>query len=134
MMVPLPDIIRRRHRRPAITGRIPVITGRRRTITAGNTRQTRAQRRRSPRHATIVLPKWEAGMTSLDRRGFISVSGSAAGGALLGAAPATDAKPAKNRSARKPVLMKLGTQEPTSAENLARFQRYGVNAICGWYR
>ena len=76
-------------------------------------------------------------MTSLNRRGFISASGTAAGGALLSAldAPAVAAKPAdKNRSARKPVLMKLGTQEPTSAENLARFQRYGVNNICGWYK
>ena len=69
-------------------------------------------------------------MALLDRRGFIGASGTAATGALLGAQDT----PAAAAKSRKPVLMKLGTQEPTSAENLARFQRYGVNAICGWYK
>ena len=35
---------------------------------------------------------------------------------------------------RKPVLMKLGTQEPSSAENFRRFQRYGIRNVCGWYK
>jgi mannonate dehydratase len=76
-------------------------------------------------------------MTSLGRRGFISASSAVAGGAILNAldAPAVAAKSAdKNPRSNKPVLMKLGTQEPTSAENLARFQRYGVKNICGWYK
>jgi mannonate dehydratase len=30
--------------------------------------------------------------------------------------------------------MNLGTQEPTSAENFQRFQRYGIRNVCGWYK
>ena len=36
--------------------------------------------------------------------------------------------------AGKPVLMKLGTQEPSSEANFIRFQRYGVKNVCGWYK
>jgi len=48
------------------------------------------------------------------------------------AVPAAAASPA-NRPHRA-VLMKLGTQEPTSEENFQRFQRYGIRNVGGWYR
>jgi len=52
--------------------------------------------------------------------------------AALPAVPAAAASPA-NRPHRA-VLMKLGTQEPTSEENFQRFQRYGIRNVCGWYK
>lgn len=73
-------------------------------------------------------------MTQLDRRNFLTNSGIGAGAALggLGAGPAA-AAPRKHGSG-KPVLMKLGTQEPSSEANFTRFQRYGVKNVCGWYK
>jgi mannonate dehydratase len=70
-------------------------------------------------------------MTHLDRRDFLTSSGAATGAALLSPAPAA-AAPAG--AGGKPVLMKLGTQEPSSEENFTRFQRYGVKNVCGWYK
>jgi mannonate dehydratase len=69
-------------------------------------------------------------MTSLDRRDFFKGSGAVLGGAMAPSATAFAASPAGG----KPVLMKLGTQEPTSEENFIRFQRYGVKHVCGWYK
>jgi mannonate dehydratase len=66
------------------------------------------------------------------RRDVLHSTGAAvAGRTILSTLPAAAAA-AHGRPAHKPVLMKLGTQEPTSAENFQRFQRYGVRNVCGW--
>lgn len=52
----------------------------------------------------------------------------------LSALPATAAASSERSHPHKPVLMKLGTQEPTSEENFQRFQRYGIRNVCGWYK
>lgn len=67
---------------------------------------------------------------SHSRRGFITQSGVAAGSAAL----CQSAAAAPTKPARAPVRIKLGTQEPSSAENFRRFQRYGVTHVCGWYK
>lgn len=69
-------------------------------------------------------------MRTRTRRDFMAASGLGAVG--LAAPTAGAARPGD--APRKPVLMKLGTQEPTSEENFQRFQRYGVKHVCGWYR
>ncbi|WP_397421717.1 mannonate dehydratase [Phenylobacterium sp.] len=73
-------------------------------------------------------------MTDLNRRHLLGATGagvaiSAMGGAGNGAL----AQARRPAGPRKPVLMKLGTQEPTDVPNLIRFQRYGVKNVCGWY-
>ena len=67
---------------------------------------------------------------SISRRGILNATGALAIGqtALPAAAAVSSAR------ARKTVLMKLGTQEPTSEKNFQRFQRYGVRNVCGWYK
>ena len=69
----------------------------------------------------------------LDRRGFLEGTVGGLGASALASPEAALAAP-KPVGARKPVLMKLGTQEPTSEENFQRFQRYGVKNVCGWYK
>ena len=73
-------------------------------------------------------------MTPLDRRDFFKSSSAAIGGALALPGASTPALAARPPAIGKPVLMKLGTQEPTSEENFIRFQRYGVKHVCGWYK
>ena len=65
---------------------------------------------------------------SYSRRNFLTQGGIAAGALASGAAAA----PATRTQAAGQI--KLGTQEPTSAENFRRFQRYGVTHVCGWYQ
>jgi len=69
----------------------------------------------------------------LDRRSFLEGSTAGLGAGALISSEAALAAP-KRHNARKPALMKLGTQEPTSEENFRRFQRYGVKNVCGWYK
>jgi mannonate dehydratase len=73
-------------------------------------------------------------MSSFNRRLFLTTSGAGVGGQLLADRTALGATPRHHVSSRRPVLMKLGTQEPTSEENFIRFQRYGVKNVCGWYK
>jgi mannonate dehydratase len=68
---------------------------------------------------------------SITRRNLLNATGALAVGQALSGEPASAQAPA---GARRPVLMKLGTQEPTSEENFQRFQRYGVRNVCGWYK
>jgi mannonate dehydratase len=67
----------------------------------------------------------------LDRRHFLEGAGLGAGALTI---PTTSLAAAKRQVSRKPALMKLGTQEPTSEDNFQRFQRYGVKNVCGWYK
>jgi mannonate dehydratase len=69
----------------------------------------------------------------LDRRRFLDSLGAGLGAGAL-ASPTTSLAAAKRHARRKPALMKLGTQEPTSEDNFQRFQRYGVKNVCGWYK
>ncbi|HEY4077197.1 MAG TPA: mannonate dehydratase [Rhizomicrobium sp.] len=74
-------------------------------------------------------------MAGLDRRGFLASSGASLGaGAVLGASVTTGAARPASGGSGKPVLMKLGTQEPSSEANFIRFQRYGIKNVCGWYK
>jgi mannonate dehydratase len=73
-------------------------------------------------------------MGKLDRRKFLATSGAGLGVGGLTDGAARAKPPGHNPSPHRPVLMKLGTQEPTSEENFLRFQRYGVKNICGWYK
>src|SRR5580692_3192529 len=72
-------------------------------------------------------------MGTLDRRSFLAASSAGLGAGVLvdGAASASPGR--HHPLSTKPVLMKLGTQEPTSEANFTRFQRYGVKNVCGWY-
>ena len=66
---------------------------------------------------------------TVTRRAFVHATS-----ALIVSQQASPTLPAAaaTSSARRPVLMKLGTQEPTSEENFQRFQRYGIRNVCGW--
>ncbi|HWY66489.1 MAG TPA: mannonate dehydratase [Rhizomicrobium sp.] len=68
---------------------------------------------------------------TVTRRAFVHATS-----ALIMSQQASPTLPAAaaTSSARRPVLMKLGTQEPTSEENFQRFQRYGIRNVCGWYK
>ena len=71
----------------------------------------------------------------MDRRRFISVSGSAAGAAALtGCGPsASNGGDAGAKTEMKPMRMHVGTQRgPTNAEMLQYFKRHGLNHICGY--
>src|SRR5262245_3261322 len=64
----------------------------------------------------------------VSRRNFLNTSGA------LAVSQAALSPVVAQSTPRKPVLMKLGTQEPTSDENFQRFQRYGIRNVCGWYK
>jgi mannonate dehydratase len=82
-------------------------------------------------HIVIKSMGKDAVMTSPDRRDLFKYSAVALGGAVAGT---TALSGSAAQAAGKPVLMKLGTQEPTSEDNFIRFQRYGVKNVCGWYK
>lgn len=71
----------------------------------------------------------------MDRRRFISVSGSAAGAAALtGCGPsASNGGDAGAKTEMKPMRMHVGTQRgPTNPEMLQYFKRHGLNHIVGY--
>jgi len=68
----------------------------------------------------------------VSRRNFLNSTGAMVAGQT--ALPALSAAAQSSGRPHKPVLMKLGTQEPTSPENFQRFQRYGIRNVCGWYK
>jgi mannonate dehydratase len=70
-------------------------------------------------------------MTQFPRRQFLSSSAAAAALALNPVA--SFAAPTAKKTAKKPVLMKLGCQtEPTDDQHLKYLARYGVRNICGY--
>ena len=70
-------------------------------------------------------------MMQFPRRKFLSSSAAAA--ALAINPVASLAAPTVRKTAKKPVLMKLGCQsEPTNEQHLKYLARYGVRNICGY--
>ena len=72
------------------------------------------------------------GNLAVTRRSFLNTAGALAAGRA--ASPSLPAVAQTSQRSHRPVLMKLGTQEPTSEENFQRFQRYGLRNVCGWYK
>ncbi len=73
----------------------------------------------------------------MDRRKFLSVSGTAAGAAALAGCGETAPKGGEDQAAvkkeMKPMPMHVGTQRgPTNPEMLQYFKRHGVSHICGY--
>jgi mannonate dehydratase len=72
----------------------------------------------------------------MDRRKFMSLTGTTAAAALTGGRAATgmcQAEPAAGAAAKKVLRMYLGTQRsPTTAQMLDYFKRHGVDHVCGY--
>jgi mannonate dehydratase len=72
---------------------------------------------------------------NITRRRFVNTTGAlVVSQNTLSTPPAAAAEPSERSRPHRQVLMKLGTQEPTSEENFQRFQRYGIRNVCGWYK
>ncbi|HUG82338.1 MAG TPA: twin-arginine translocation signal domain-containing protein, partial [Bryobacterales bacterium] len=73
----------------------------------------------------------------MDRRKFLSVSGTAAGAAALAGcgetAPTGGEDQAAVKKEMKPMPMHVGTQRrPTNPEMLQYVKRHGVSHVCGY--